>query len=378
MLPRTFRNRCYLVIVNITMFYLFNALTIVGLLPIKRSKRKGIVNVRWVTIYSIVCCCLVTGLYLWVILSLIQDPNINSFFSGVGRITFSLLYFFSLTLIATFYIIAIRNRFRLQRFYDSTLKSYPRYAPFYTGKFGPGVLTFEHVESEEELVFVYFRLFIKVVLIHFLVIFCILGVSERGSSVGGVSYFKFLGFFLLPYIVKSLTSSFMYLGGARSSFLLYKLSIKLKELRNELRELTRSKKSHYEKMSKYCEISDLIDELAMCYETINDTANELLSMNKFQIGMVLMFSVINTLHGMFSQYQVISYSISRILPLDIQLFAFNVLFIFFNILEILMVVNITDSCHMNSIRVGKTIQSLTYFVDLDIRLRRSVRYNWYS
>lgn len=374
MLAKTVRNRFYLVLVNITITYLSHATFFLGLLPIwPINDFEAVINTRLLSAYCSLWALLIPGLFLCVTFSVAHDEHINSFFAGVGKITWNLLNLCSLVLIIAFYLIAFLNRFRLRDFYNKIIGKYKTYRGFYGGTFRLGYLSFEHVEGEDELSFVYLRSFVKVILVHSLVILSIIGVSERGWTLGGVAFLKFFGFFFIPYYLSSLTTSILYLSGARSSFMYHKLDIKLQEILEDLRQLTRSDKSQFERMSRYCEMSDQLDNLAECYESVNETTTELIGLYKIQMLLVLMYNIIDTLHGMFTQYQVLAIAMELSIAPDPMLVCFNILFIFLTIVEILLVVNITDSCHRGSIRVGKTIQKLAYFEDLDIRLQQSVR-----
>lgn len=373
MLQKTLGNRIILVLVNCALLYLFSTMTIIGLLPffIDRARQR-IRNHHLATSYSLFCGCLFTGLYTWVIVSQVVNQHVQFFYAGAGRVTWIILCLCSLLVIASFYSINLINRFRLCRFYNQTMENYQKFTAFYTGSIRFGVIGFQNIEGEDELYQVYMRVFFKTGLVHGLVLLSIYGISVRASIVGGVDTINMATFYAMPYIIKSVTSSYLYLGAIRANFLFRKLDGKLKEIRSEMRDLTRSKKSRYEKMSRFCEMSDLIDQLSLCYEKISQTSKEQIAQYKLQICLVLLFSVINTLHGMFSQFLVIARAMSGDLTFDIQLFCYNLSFIFLNVLEILMLVNVTGACHRGSVRVGKTVQGMMYFEDLDSRLKQSV------
>lgn len=373
MLAKTFRNRCLLFIANATVVYLFYSLTLLGLLPFVKPKDKklGLATSPAMTFYCLFCGCLMTSLYTWIIVSLLSEAQ--EFYSGAGNITFTILYLSSAFLIITFYVIAFLNRFKMRDYYNITIERYGKFTSFYATQLTTDLLSYEHIDGDAEFNFVYKKMFIKAVLVHNLVIYCVAEMSKRGHSIGHMNRYQFLGFFLLPHLVKSLTSSFLYMSGARLSYMYLKLDNKLRELRDELGDLTvATMKSRYEKMSRFCEISDLVDNLCKCYDYINETAVELIDLYSVQMWLVLTFSVINTLHGLFSQYQVVADAITNGKVLDTHFLIFNCLFVTFNLAEIMMVVNITDICHRGSAKIGKTIQSLIYFGDLDIRLRQSV------
>lgn len=374
MLPNTLRNRCFLALFNFITHYLFASLALLGLLPLVASKKRNrLATTNLMTIYSIFCSILFTGLYVWVIVSLMKDPQVNMIFSGVGRITWTILQLCSLLLVSSFYVLGLLNRGRMRDFYNNMLSRYKGFHHFYSGNhFGMTPLSCDNVDSDEEVSLVYMRI-MRVFWVHGSVVLCMIGVSQRVASGGDVSLIKFLSFLLIPYFVKSLTSTFLYISGARCSFMFYKLDLKLRETREELRKLAKANKRPFEKMSRFCEISDLVDELARCYGNINETGNELMKMYSVQMGLILTFSVVIMLHGLFTQFQIIAKGLNYGLPLDLWLVGFNILFMLLTILEILLVVHINVCCHTGSVRVGKTIQTLLYFEDLDIRLQHSVR-----
>lgn len=126
-------------------------------------------------------------------------------------------------------------------------------------------------------------------------------------------------------------------------------------------------------MSKFCEISDLIDNLSLCYQLIIDFGQVIQELFRVQIVLVLTYSVISTLHEMFSMYQMMSGSAIQNTPLDQRLVIYNIAYIILNIAEIMLVVNISEIMFMGSLRVGKNVQSLMYVKEMDERLRQSVR-----
>ena len=126
-------------------------------------------------------------------------------------------------------------------------------------------------------------------------------------------------------------------------------------------------------MTRHCEISDLIDDLARCYESLNDSINEQMDLHKFQMVVTLLFYVVNILHRMFLQYMLISQAAKASVPYDAETILITVSHITIGVLELILMVDVTDSCHNGSLRVGKTVQRLIYHRDLDIRLRQSVR-----
>lgn len=328
---------------------------------------------RWHSLHTIFCGLSLLTLYIWTDSYLFTDGK-QLIYSGAGSVTATALFLCSLVLITTFYTMTFVNRHELAEFYNSLRNAYQDYTTFYTGRFRTVALTLDDLDSEKELHFVFLRLFFKAVLINGLNIGCSLGVAVRLNVVAGVNIYHFSCLLIVPYMVKSVTSSFLYLGSARISFLFYKIHKRLMALRDELHEFTTSKthKSAYEKMSKFCELSDEVDKLSRCFERINGSGKEITSFYKFQIILVLSYSVINTLHEMFTQYQIISSAVHDKDPLDVPLLLYSIFYTTLNIIEILLVVSITDSCHIGSARMGKTVQSLMFYHEMDNRLKQSV------
>lgn len=376
MIRKTFANRCYLVVINLTIFYLFGCLRLLGLVVVARDGKTGVFsNSQPNSVYAFLFGIFLTGVFTWHIIALFGDPNLSHLYSGVGNITATILAMCSLSLVAAFYTLGFWNRGELLNFYNHTTAIYRGFTLFYDGKFASTVMIAEHVDSEEELSHVYKRVFNKVILVNSVCLTCIIGMAMRAQDVCGVNAIHLAGFHLIPYLFKSLTSSMMYLGICRTSFLFRKLNMKLLGIRDGLRELTSAerRKTQFEKMSQFCRVSDQIDELGVCFENVNGTAIQMTNMYKYHLILVLSYSIIVALHELFIQYQAVSRSMRGDHQLDLRLLLFSVSYIIFNIVELFLVVNITDSCHAGSLRVGKTLQSLLYFDNIDVRLKQSVR-----
>lgn len=373
MIRKTLRNRIYLVFMNITVIYLFSLLFIVGLTPVSGGNNRGFTTTRRMSLYCLTCGCCALVFYIWQVVLVTTHPNSMIFYSGAGRVTLTAMIICAAVLIFTFYSVAFLNRFKLCKLFNHSTAIYRSFDLFYSGNFGKMPLSYDSVDSEDELSFVYLRLFNKVFLVNLLIVSSILGISFRAQALADFNPLNCACFFLIPYMVKSLTSSFLYLGALRPSFLFHKMNLKLLEIRKELQETTKTNKTHFERMSKFCEISDLIDNLSLCYQLIIDFGQVIQELFRVQIVLVLTYSVISTLHEMFSMYQMMSGSAIQNTPLDQRLVIYNIAYIILNIAEIMLVVNISEIMFMGSLRVGKNVQSLMYVKEMDERLRQSVR-----
>lgn len=370
MFPLTYRNRVLLMVANFTKATLFSGLFLFGLLPI--SVRNGrIVNTLLVTSYSVSVGLLFTAMFVYSLVTIVSDRSITSFYGTESMVTFALQGSFSVLIIGSFYSIAILNRFRLAAFYNRLKGDYASYQSFYKASFAIRTLSPENVDGEEELRCVYVRLFFKVIVVPLLASLCNLGVASLNHRKRNTPLLEYGSYLLMPYLVQTLTSSFMFFSAVRTSFLYRRMEEKLRSLGRELTHL--SQKSPFERMTRCCEISDLVDDLARCYGSINDTMNDLIGLHRFQIVVTLVFLVINILHRMFLQYMVAGQAVKGTVPFDFPMLIVTVSNITLGIVELLLIVDVTDSCHSGSVRVGKTVQEMVYFRDLDIRLKQSVR-----
>ena len=297
MLPRTKQNLLKLLLVNFSKHYLFKGMVLLGLMPLFQNRHGEIVNNRYLTGYSILVGFLFSGLYVFSIYDLLSEPSVHSFYVGVPRVTLTIQCLVSLCSIFLFYSIALLNRREFSQFYNRMVAKYKTYGSFYKGRFVVSTITCADVDSEEEMDSVYLPIFVKTIVVHFLTLFFIGAVSYRNWLSGKVPVYKYLAFFGLPYVVQSLTTSFLYLSAMGTSFKYRKMNDKLLEVRKQLRTLTQSKGSAFERMTRCCEVSDLIDELAQGYQSVNGTANELIQLYKFQMVFCLLFSLINTLQA---------------------------------------------------------------------------------
>lgn len=373
MLPRTKENLLKLCLVNFSKHYLYKGMVLLGLMPLFQNRQGVIVNNRFLTAYSILVACLFSGIYVFSIYDLQTEPSVQNFYVGVPRVTLTIQCLVSLCSIATFYSIAIWQRREFAQFYNRMVAKYQTYGCFYQGRFVVSTITSADVDSENEMDSVYLPIFMKTIVVHFLTLGFIGAVSYRNWLSGKVPVYKYLSFFGLPYLVQSLTTSFLYLSATRTSFKYQKMNDKILQVRQQLRTLTQSKGSAFERMTRCCEISDLIDELAQCYQSVNETANELLQLYKSQMVCCLLYSLIHTLHRLFVLYLAVYITMINGTQFDGPLLAVNLTHVLLGIVELVLVINATELCHWGSVKVGRTVQSLIHFEHLDIRLRQSVR-----
>lgn len=375
MIPNTFLNRFKIILVNFTMFYLFGGLAFMGLIPVSMDRRNNQYELSLITsLYSFCSGCVSNSLYLWHIIILFTDPHLKNLYPGVGVTTATLLYLCSFLLMTSFYGLGFVNRAQLKDYYNRTKDLYNvGFSSFYGGHFGKVQKSLKDMDSLEEIDNVYMRLFTKVVVVNSLILLSIGIMAIRAEIVTGVSAYHFALFHAIPYIVKSLCSSFLYLHGCGTDFMFFKMKLKLLTLREELKVLTEGSNSIYEKMSKFCHLSDVIDHLGVCFDNINGLAINLTSLFKVQIVLVLAHSIILTIHELFTQYQAISRSMRGLQAFDPLLLLFSIAYIILVVIEVFLIVNVTDAIHSGSLRIGKTLQSLLYFEDIDVRLKQSVR-----
>lgn len=372
MLPRTLANRLCLALVNFTKGFLFAGLLVLGLLPIRRGR--GVVTCSsFVTGYSVVAGLTYAGVYLANLYAFFTDEHLVSFFNNVSRVTMVLQALCSVLIICFFYAVAISYRFRFASYYTRLVGKYSTYRVFYGANFSVGRLTEQNVDGEEELYGVFMRIFAKTLVVPSLVVVCCLGVSLRNIAQAQLSVWQYMALLLMPYLVQSLTTSFLFYSGTRTAFLYKRMEEKLTAIQKELGQLSGPKVTSFEKMRRCCELSDLLDALARCYETLNESFRDLIDLHRFQILVTFLYSMVNAVHRLFVQYMVIYISIDNPALLDAILLAMNFSNITLGIVELLFLVHVTDSCHRGSLRLGQRVQRLLYYQDMDIRLQQSVR-----
>ena len=372
MLPRTLTNRLCLALVNFTKGFLFAGLAVLGLLPIRRG-RGTVECTGFVTGYSIVAGLTYAGFYMQNLYAFLTDEHLVSFFNNVSRVTMVLQALCSVLIICFFYAIAISYRFRFASYYSRLVDKYSTYRVFYGANFSVGRLTEEDVDGEEELYGVFMRIFAKTLVVPSLVFVCCCGVSLRNIAQAQLSVWQYLGLLLMPYLVQSLTTSFLFYSGVRTAFLYKRMEQRLTTIQRELGQLSRPRVTPYERMRRCCELSDLLDDLARCYETLNDSFKDLIDLHRFQILVTFLYTMANSVHRLFVQYMVVYMSIDNTALLDPILLAMNFSNIALGIVELLFLVHVTDSCHTGSIKVGRRVQRLIYYQKMDIRLQQSVR-----
>lgn len=371
---RTFGNRFSLFLANVSLLYMFAALKFFGLINFHVGFDLNFKKNTASFVYSILAGCTAIFMYAFSVFKLIRDPRIEFFFSGAGRVTATMSYICSFILITVFYVMVTLNQDRILSYLDRLKDAYNSFTLFYNGSYGLDGLKVWNEDKYQELTMVHWQLFVKVLIINSMVLGSLLVMSYRTHKILDVNFYYLGFFFLYPYIIQSLASSFFFLGCRKVYFLYFKINCKLESIGKEVERIYKVERTQFEKMTQFCAISDQVDELSRCINVLNLMFRDLYSIYKVQLLCVLLYSVVNTLHETYFLYLVISYHIRGISPYDVQTSVATVCYICLNVLEILFIVNTLEKSMLEYRRLAKNAHKILFLQDgLDTRLKQSVR-----
>lgn len=290
-----------------TLIFVFVELNLLGLFSFKVDLHTHrATQCRTRLIYSTTIHALLFIGYLSTVLYFLADPSLAFFYSGVSYYTIVLWNSASFLLLIHFYGFQIYRRSLLIDFLNDLSDAYPTFALFYSpGRQHFEVLSAGTEDSLREIHHVYEPLFWKGFVCHLLLINVkfLLGYFIH-LSCNTANFLLLLFFLTYPYIVQSATSSYLFLGLRKISYLYVAMGAKLKAIHGQVVELAQDTAlSDFVKMKRFCEISDQIDSMSISFDRITALGMRLSEAYHMHMLLILGYSVSNNLALLFMQYR---------------------------------------------------------------------------
>lgn len=326
--------------------------------------------------------CVLAGItavfmYLAVLDHLLSNTTLVGYYDGVSYYAIIVCDLSCLSLISTFYGFQVVKRQHLIDIFNDLDVAYKTFGLFYSvEKLNFNVRDLEIPENMREINHVYRPLFWKGVVCHLTILLCLLDMSYLVAlNYPNANLVMFQFYFCFPYTFQTATSSYMMLGLRKLSFLFSEMQRKLREIHEEVRDLTENREvSQFQKMKRFCELSDQVDSMALSFERITGLGMTFSDCYQVHFFLILIFNVANSLTMLFLLYMGVAHHVNGIRPIDFRITIAACLFIVLDLTEILFLVNSVEMAENMSNKVLKEVHLVNYWQKgFDCQLKRSVR-----
>lgn len=360
-----------------TLLFLMGEMTVLGLFSYR---------VDYVTRHAISCpirfihcaimgiCCTTT--FTYICLSFAADPELQHYYDGVTYLAILMSNIICAVMILVFYGTQLINRKSYMNFLNQLTKDYETFGLFYNNQIHLNYRDLVCLSNLREIAHVYIPLFWKSVVCHFTVLTLIsymcYSFSKDISVSNAIGLLIFQG---LPYLVQSATSSYLFLGAKKMSFLNVELEGKLEAIQRELKLLIITKNvSQHAKMKRFCELSEEVDSLCASFQTIICSGRNITKLYAIHILLILGYYVFISLTQLFMLYMsTTSYLRGNSAFFDFSAAMASIGFLTINVLEVLLVVNAVDQSESICRKVVKRVHIINYWQrHFDNRLKQSV------
>lgn len=363
-------------IAKLTISFLFLEMKGLGLVAYQINyKTREAKLLAWKVVYSVLICSILVTFYGTTELFLLTDRNLEYFYAGVSLYVLIVTGTLAIILIIVFYCHQIYYRKDFAEYHNILREDYNSFFLFYGNRIRFDSSDQKFPENIREIDFVYMPLFLKMA-IHLIIIATHVMISTFIDMIfPGETFIPILIHLLIPYVIQSCTSSYLFLASKKVSFLYKEMAKKMTLIREEIIVLAKSNKARqFEKITAFCELSDQIDSMAISFHKITRMGMNLANHYGIHMLFILGYSVFTSLVMLFFQYMGLAHHARGLFTYDARVAITTMGFIVLNVLEILITINVVEDAERRCRRVAKEIHLINYWQhSFDVRLKQSVR-----